>query len=208
MFHSLLAVWFRLSLQWGYPGIFLFMAIESTVFPLPSEIVIPPAAYWATQGRFSMGGVVLAATLGSWVGSTVSYWVARSVGRPVILRYGYGGSPGEVAALRSGGSSTTRWPGSSSRDSSRSRALHLATAGAARVPFGRFSLTTLRLRRGAGARVVRGKVLENSRGCSRIRKRRRGAAREADLVVVAATMLALYVLNDVVGLLRARAPTT
>src|SRR4029434_8729262 len=88
MFHSLLASWFKLSLAWGYPGIFLFMAIESTVFPLPSEIVIPPAAYWATQGRFSMSGVVLAATLGSWFGSSLSHWGARWVCRPVILRYG------------------------------------------------------------------------------------------------------------------------
>ena len=88
MFHSLLATWFRLSLEWGYAGVFLMMAIESTVFPLPSEVVIPPAAYWAEQGRFHFWGVVAAATLGSWAGAAISYWVARSVGRPLILRYG------------------------------------------------------------------------------------------------------------------------
>ena len=88
MFHQMLATWFRLSLEWGYGGVFLLMAIESTVFPLPSEVVIPPAAYWAEQGKFHFWGIVLAATLGSWAGAAISYWVARVLGRPLILRYG------------------------------------------------------------------------------------------------------------------------
>jgi len=88
MLHDLFATWMRLTLEWGYPGIFLMMAIESTVFPLPSEIVVPPAAYWAKQGHLNFWGVVLASTLGSWFGSAVSYAVARSVGRPLILQYG------------------------------------------------------------------------------------------------------------------------
>ncbi len=88
MFHSLLTVWFDLTLRWGYAGVFVLMAIESTVFPLPSEVVIPPAAYLATQGHMHFWGVVAAATLGSWAGSALSYWVARAVGRPLLLRYG------------------------------------------------------------------------------------------------------------------------
>lgn len=88
MLHSLVALWFRLSLDWGYAGVFLCMAIESTIFPLPSEVVIPPAAYWAAQGHMHFWGVVAAATLGSWAGSALSYWVARVVGRPLILKYG------------------------------------------------------------------------------------------------------------------------
>ena len=88
MFHSLFATWFRLSLEWGYAGVFLLMAIESTVFPLPSEIVIPPAAYWAQQGHMNFWGVVAAGTLGSWFGASVSYGVARWLGRPLLLRYG------------------------------------------------------------------------------------------------------------------------
>jgi len=88
VFHSLFSLWFRLTLEWGYPGVFVMMAIESTVFPLPSEVVVPPAAYWAAQGKFNFWGVVLAATLGSWAGSAASYWVARRAGRPLILRYG------------------------------------------------------------------------------------------------------------------------
>src|SRR3954454_10729523 len=88
MFHQLLATWFRLSLEWGYAGVFLMMAIESTVFPLPSEVVIPPAAYWAGQGHLSLWGVILAATFGSYAGAALSYGVAAWLGRPLILRFG------------------------------------------------------------------------------------------------------------------------
>lgn len=88
MLHSLFAGWMQFVHDTGYLGVFLMMAIESTVFPLPSELVVPPAAYWASQGAFSFWGVVMAATLGSWFGSTASYLVARQLGRPLILRYG------------------------------------------------------------------------------------------------------------------------
>ncbi len=88
MFHSLLTTWFQLTHDWGYLGVFTLMAIESTVFPLPSEVVIPPAAYWAARGEMHFWGVVAAAALGSWAGSALSYWVARAVGRPLLLRYG------------------------------------------------------------------------------------------------------------------------
>jgi len=88
VFHDLMGVWFQLVHDWGYAGVALLMAIESTVFPLPSEVVVPPAAYWATQGRMNFWGVVAAATIGSWLGSALSYFVARRLGRPLILRYG------------------------------------------------------------------------------------------------------------------------
>ena len=65
------------------------MAIESTVFPVPSELVIPFAAERAhTTGKMSVWGVVLAGTIGSWVGATIMYWVSRLAGRPLVLRYG------------------------------------------------------------------------------------------------------------------------
>jgi len=86
--HSMFATWMQLTLDWGYTGVFTLMAIESTVFPLPSEVVVPPAAYWARQGHMNFWGVVLAATLGSWAGSALSYLVARRLGRPLILKYG------------------------------------------------------------------------------------------------------------------------
>jgi len=64
------------------------MAMESSIFPIPSEVVIPPAAFWAKQGRFSLAGVILAGTLGSWIGAAVTYWVARTVGRALVAKYG------------------------------------------------------------------------------------------------------------------------
>ena len=88
MFHQLFASWMEFVHAQGYAGVFLMMAVESTVFPLPSEIVVPPAAYWASQGAFSFWGVVLAATFGSWFGSALSYLAARRLGRPLIVRYG------------------------------------------------------------------------------------------------------------------------
>lgn len=88
MLHDLFAFWMQRIHDWGYAGVFWLMALESTVFPIPSEIVVPPAAYWVSEGRLSFWGVVLASTFGSWLGSAVSYLVARRLGRPLILRYG------------------------------------------------------------------------------------------------------------------------
>lgn len=83
-----IGVWFQWVHDWGYPGIFFLMALESSIFPIPSEIVIPPAAYWAAQGRYSMVGIVMAGTFGSYVGSAITYWAARWLGRPLLVRYG------------------------------------------------------------------------------------------------------------------------
>lgn len=89
MFKGLIT-WYLSTLQTGgYPLIALLMAIESSVLPLPSEFVIPPAAHLAhSRGDFSMVGIVIAGTFGSWVGATAMYWTARLAGRPLILRYG------------------------------------------------------------------------------------------------------------------------
>src|ERR1044071_9209164 len=87
-FLELLKIWFHFVETWGYLGVFLLMALESSIVPIPSEIVMPPAAYWAAQGRMSFWLVVLAGTAGSWFGSIVSYAVSRAVGEPVVRRYG------------------------------------------------------------------------------------------------------------------------
>jgi membrane protein DedA with SNARE-associated domain len=86
--HHLLEIWFQWVLQWGYLGIILLMAMESSIFPVPSEVVIPPAAFLAAQGHLSFAGVVIAGTVGSYLGSAITYWVARALGRPLIMRYG------------------------------------------------------------------------------------------------------------------------
>jgi len=74
----------------GYPVVVLLMAIESSIMPVPSELVIPPAAHWAHTGRIplSLTGIIIAGTIGSWLGATVMYWAARVAGRPLAIRYG------------------------------------------------------------------------------------------------------------------------
>jgi membrane protein DedA with SNARE-associated domain len=88
MLHGLLQVWFGWVRDGGYLGIIALMAMESSILPVPSEIVIPPAAFWASQGRMTYYGVILAGTFGSWLGSAITYWVSRWIGRAVILRWG------------------------------------------------------------------------------------------------------------------------
>ena len=82
--------WYLTTLsQGGYWLIAGLMALESTLVPIPSEVIIPPAAYLAhTQGEFSFLGVVLAGTAGSWVGAALMYWGARLLGHPLIVRWG------------------------------------------------------------------------------------------------------------------------
>lgn len=73
----------------GYPLIVLLMAMESSIIPLPSEVVIPPAAHLAnTKGGMTLTGIVIAGTIGSWIGATVMYWGSRLIGRPLLMRYG------------------------------------------------------------------------------------------------------------------------
>lgn len=72
----------------GYPGIFLLMAMESSVIPIPSEIVMPPAGYLAQRGEMNLVAVILLGTLGSLVGAYANYYAARHLGRPLILKYG------------------------------------------------------------------------------------------------------------------------
>ncbi|MFB1490831.1 MULTISPECIES: DedA family protein [unclassified Thiocapsa] len=74
--------------DWGYLGIFVLMAMESTVLPVPSELVVIPAGYLAYQGKMSLALILLAATLGSLAGALVNYWFALLVGRPFLERYG------------------------------------------------------------------------------------------------------------------------
>jgi membrane protein DedA with SNARE-associated domain len=88
MLHGLIAFWFHFLEQWQYLGVIVLMALESSIVPIPSEVVIPPAVYWAAQGKMNFWGVVFAGTLGSWIGSAVSYWVSLWLGRAIILKFG------------------------------------------------------------------------------------------------------------------------
>jgi membrane protein DedA with SNARE-associated domain len=89
MLHALLHTWLGWVEHWGYAGVVILMAMESSIFPVPSEVVIPPAAILATSGgEMTLVGVVLAGTFGSWLGSAITYAVALFVGRPLVVRYG------------------------------------------------------------------------------------------------------------------------
>ena len=71
----------------NYPTIFFLMMLESTVVPVPSELVVSPAAYHAAGGNLNIWLVILFATLGADLGATINYVVAYYVGRPVIYRF-------------------------------------------------------------------------------------------------------------------------
>src|ERR1041385_2786928 len=95
---ELITKWYKALIAWyisalktgGYTVVALMMAAESSVLPLPSEVVIPPAAHWAHTGQIDLttAGILIAGTIGSWAGATVMYWAARLGGRPLLHRYG------------------------------------------------------------------------------------------------------------------------
>jgi membrane protein DedA with SNARE-associated domain len=90
-FFQPLIAWYLAALKTaGYPVIVLLMTMESSFLPLPSEVIIPPAAHLADTGQIPLGfaGIVIAGASGSWLGATIMYWLARMAGRPLILRYG------------------------------------------------------------------------------------------------------------------------
>ena len=70
----------------GYPGIVLLMAIESSVLPLPSELIMPPAGYLAARGEMNAVLAILAGTAGSVLGALINYFLAATVGEPVLRR--------------------------------------------------------------------------------------------------------------------------
>ncbi|MBR1932630.1 MAG: DedA family protein [Prevotella sp.] len=71
----------------NYGTILLLMLLESTVIPVPSELVVAPAAYHAAGGHLNVLLVVIFATIGADIGASINYFVALYVGRPVIYRF-------------------------------------------------------------------------------------------------------------------------
>lgn len=88
MFHHLV-MWLADTVgRMGYPGIMLLMILESSFFPFPSEVVIPPAAYLAASGEMNLAMVILCGTAGSFLGAIFNYWLALQFGRPFFEKYG------------------------------------------------------------------------------------------------------------------------
>jgi len=78
----------KLIHQGGYPIVAFLMAMESMIAPVPSEAVMPFAGFLIFEGKFTFFGTILAATLGSIVGSLISYVMGSWGGRPFVLRFG------------------------------------------------------------------------------------------------------------------------
>jgi len=72
----------------GYFGVGFLMALESMIAPVPSELVMPFAGFLAVEGKFSPAIVILVTSIGSLVGSMISYGMGYWGGRPVVLTVG------------------------------------------------------------------------------------------------------------------------
>jgi membrane protein DedA with SNARE-associated domain len=78
----------RTMLDLGYPGIVALMAMESSILPVPSELVMPPAGYWVAKGQMNVWAVLACGTIGSILGALANYWVAQLLGRAFVRRFG------------------------------------------------------------------------------------------------------------------------
>lgn len=88
MLHDIVQLIVNTVGSWGYPGIFLMMALESSFFPFPSEVVMIPAGYLAYKGEMNLVLAILSGISGSLAGALFNYWLAIKFGRPFLLRYG------------------------------------------------------------------------------------------------------------------------
>ncbi len=77
------------NVSYLYLFVFLFMAIESSFIPFPSELVVPPAVYLALQDNISMNVylIITLATLGALVGAYINYYLAVWIGRPLVYKF-------------------------------------------------------------------------------------------------------------------------
>jgi membrane protein DedA with SNARE-associated domain len=86
MLESFIQLILSFSEGMGYWGIIFLMTVESSFIPFPSEVVIPPAAYLAQTGVMNIYLVVLFGILGSLIGASINYFLARTLGRTIIYK--------------------------------------------------------------------------------------------------------------------------
>ena len=82
-------IYYWLKDHMSYAALVLLMAIESSIVPLPSEVVVPPAAYFALQQDCELNFfiVIIAATVGAYLGSVINYGLSVLLGRPIIYAF-------------------------------------------------------------------------------------------------------------------------
>jgi membrane protein DedA with SNARE-associated domain len=72
----------------GYPVVFALIMLESTLVPIPSELVMPFAGYMAWKGEFSLPVILVINSVGAMVGSGICYWIGVVGGKPFLVKYG------------------------------------------------------------------------------------------------------------------------
>lgn len=72
----------------GYPGLFALIMLESTLVPIPSELVMPFAGYLAHTGEFSLPVILIINSVAALLGSGICYWIGKAGGKPLLLKYG------------------------------------------------------------------------------------------------------------------------
>ncbi len=83
-----IGVFLSWALSLGYPGIIFLMALESCALPVSSEIVLGFSGFLSGEGKLNFYLVVLSATLGTLIGSSLLYYIGKKGGRPLIEKYG------------------------------------------------------------------------------------------------------------------------
>ena len=74
--------------EWGYAGIVIMMAVESTILPFPSEAALIPAGWLAAQGKMDPFLSIACGAVGSLIGASLNYGVSMWLGRPIMERIG------------------------------------------------------------------------------------------------------------------------
>jgi len=88
IFESTMDILINFIEQVGYFGIFIGMFLESTMLPIPSEIIMIPAGMAAAYGNMNLGLVIFIGVLGNVLGAIFSYYLAMFLGRPILLKIG------------------------------------------------------------------------------------------------------------------------
>ena len=88
MFAFLVEIFIEIISDAGYLGLVFLMGLESMIAPVPSEAVMPFAGFLIYQGTMHWEFVILFSTLGSIIGSLLSYYIGMHFGRPLIMKYG------------------------------------------------------------------------------------------------------------------------